>query len=64
MDKPLALSDAQLRDIEERLWKGWVIRPDWIRSMVAMAMERNAMVAEAEKARAEKAMGMAYGGGL
>lgn len=42
--KPMALSDADLSDLELRLAKGWVVRRDQIQSLIAMARERNEVV--------------------
>jgi hypothetical protein len=41
MGKAVTLSDEELTDLEARLNKGWVIRPDQVRALIAMARERN-----------------------
>ncbi len=47
MSKPTALTDAEIKDIETRLEKGWVVRRDQQEALCAMARERNALVAAA-----------------
>lgn len=47
------LSDADLAEIEKRLMRGWVIRPDQMRSLISMARERNWLKQEADKAKQE-----------
>lgn len=45
MDKPTALSNAELDDLAQRVKKGWVVRYDQMRALIAMARERNELVA-------------------
>ena len=45
MSKPIALTEADLAEIEMRLAKGWVIRRDQVESLIAMARERNVLQA-------------------
>ena len=45
MGKAVTLSDEELTDLEARLNKGWVIRPDQVRALIAMARERNQLSA-------------------
>lgn len=44
MSKPVALDEAGIAEIEQRLSKGWVIRRDQIATLIAMARERNELV--------------------
>ncbi len=63
MGKPISLTDGEIREIENRIIRGWTIRrPEWA-ALVAMALERNLLVAERvkeleAKAQAEMAMGL------
>lgn len=60
MSKPQALSDTEIRQIEDRIIRGWVIRRDEWAALVAMARERNLMVAERAKvAERDAQMGVA-----
>lgn len=43
MEKPIALTNAQLDELLVRLAKGWVIRPDQTLALIAMAQELNAL---------------------
>jgi hypothetical protein len=45
MGKAVTLSDEELTELEARLNKGWVIRPDQVRALIAMARERNQLAA-------------------
>lgn len=45
MDKPTALTNAELDDLALRVKKGWVVRYDQMRALIAMARERNDLVA-------------------
>lgn len=54
MDVWQELSDATLDDIEMRLNKGWVVRPDQIRALVQMARQRNYLKREAEEKDRER----------
>ena len=50
MGKIVILSDEELTDLEARLNKGWVIRPDQVRALIAMARERNQLAASVRSA--------------
>lgn len=43
MSKPVALTDEQIREIEDRIIRGWVVRRDQWVALIAMARERNLM---------------------
>lgn len=45
MSKPVALTDAEIADIELRLKKGWVVRAFEYEPLLAMARERNRLMA-------------------
>jgi hypothetical protein len=45
MGKAVTLSDEELTELEARLNKGWVIRADQVRALIAMARERNQLTA-------------------
>jgi len=56
MSKPTALTDSDLDEQDLRLTKGWVIRYDVMRALVAMARERNAYVRASEDERIKRAI--------
>lgn len=56
MSKPIALDEAGLKDIEERLMKGWVVSRRHIEALIAMARERN----ELTKANPQAGIAAAY----
>ena len=56
MTKPVALTDSDLEEQSLRLTKGWVIRYDVMRALIAMAKERNAYVRAAEEERVRQAI--------
>ena len=56
MSKPVALTDADLEALSLRVSKGWVIRYDEMRALIAMAKERNAYVRAAEDQRVRQAI--------
>jgi hypothetical protein len=56
MTKPVALTDADLEALSLRVSKGWVIRYDEMRALIAMARERNAYVRAAEDERVRQAI--------
>jgi hypothetical protein len=56
MTKPTALTDSDLDEQDLRLTKGWVIRYDVMRALVAMARERNAYVRASEDERIKRAI--------
>ena len=55
MTKPLALTDSDLRDLTLRVSKGWVVRYDQMRALIAMAEERNLLMAEKDKHKQQEA---------
>jgi hypothetical protein len=60
MSKPAALSDADLDAL--RVTKGWVVRYDQMRSLIAMARERNQFVAAANADKAAVNQAVTYTG--
>ena len=61
MSKPTSLTDSEIREIENRIIRGWTIRRDEWSALVAMAMERNALVRERVReleAQTQTAMGL------
>lgn len=50
MRKPRALTEVQIAEIEDRLNRGWPIRRHHIEPLIAMARERNALLAEKQSA--------------
>ena len=56
MTKPVALTDAELEEQLLRVSKGWVIKYDVMKSLIAMARERNAYVRTAEDERVRQAI--------
>lgn len=44
MSKPTALTDDEIRQIEDRIIRGWVVCRDEWSALVAMARERNLLV--------------------
>ncbi len=54
MSKPSALTDAQIAEIEDRMRRDWPIRRHHIEPLIAMARERNQLVAEKMTAGAVK----------
>jgi hypothetical protein len=63
MSKPIALDDAGLNEIEQRLQKGWVIRRDQIEALIAMARERNEFASRAVSPVAPQYISVSGGGG-
>lgn len=61
--KPAALTDSEIRELEDRIIRGWVVRRDQWERLIAMARERNLMVAEMGKSSEtqQAAMVAAYG---
>lgn len=53
MMKPPALSDTEITAIEDRIIRGWVVRRDQWVALLAMARERNLLLAERAKVSAE-----------
>jgi hypothetical protein len=56
MTKPVALTDSELEEQLLRVNKGWVVKYDVMKSLIAMARERNAYVRAAEDQRVQQAI--------
>ena len=56
MTKPVALTDSELEEQLLRVSKGWVIKYDVMKALIAMARERNAYVRAAEDQRVQQAI--------
>lgn len=52
LTKPAALTDDQIRELEDRIIRGWVVRRDQWSALIAMARERNALIAMKAEAMA------------
>lgn len=61
--KPYACSNEQLDALEERMRKGWAFHRWHLEPLLAMARERNALMAEKLKSAEaqQKALAAAYG---
>lgn len=64
LPKPFAYTNAQLDELVERMQKGWAFHRFHLEPLLAMARERNELMAEKLKSveAQQKALAAAYGG--
>ena len=58
MSRPVALTDVQIAEIEDRVIRGWVVRRDQWVALIAMARARNLMMTTKGDTQAASAQAM------